>query len=88
MRLVLFTRRAFHNDTIVEAGESMLVADDVLLGAHMLDLTPDHVSEVPAFFAPPPPVSDEERARRTEEAIARAEASRAAAEAESSTATG
>lgn len=38
MRLVKFLRRGFHNHSIVEAGETMLIDEKTVLGDHMLDV--------------------------------------------------
>ncbi len=91
MRMVRFIARAFFEGRIVEPGEELPVADDVLLGAHMVDLTPG--AEQPRFtprvvsvfradlaHGPGTTVlsSDEIRAKATEEAMTRAEATRQA----------
>lgn len=46
MRLCRFTARAFFDGRIVEAGEEMLIPDDALLGAHMIDVA---VGTAPVF---------------------------------------
>lgn len=97
MRLVRFLKRAFHAGNIVEPGTEMLIEDDVGLGAHMLDLSePAAPRYIPRIVLPTPPVTsledtvrailspDEVRAKATEEAIARADAERAAEETKTS----
>lgn len=91
MRLIRFTARAYFNGGIVEPGAELMVADDVVLGAHMVDLTPGAeqplftprvVSVFRADLAQGPGSSvtspEEVRAAATEEAMARAEATRQA----------
>jgi hypothetical protein len=93
MRLVRFLARGYHDGQIIEPGTELMIADDVGLGAHMLDLTPNATQ--PTFgerlisvfrselaHAPnqalPVPSPEEARAKATEEAIARADRTREA----------
>lgn len=103
MRLIRFLARSYFDDRIVEPGEELLVADDVVLGSHMHDLSntgpnPGFAPRVVPVFRselahspapsnvvtwPTPPAApglspDELRVKATEEAIARAEATRQA----------
>lgn len=97
MKLVRFLKRAFYADNIVEPGTEILVDDAVVLGAHMLDLSePAAPRPIPRIVLPTPPMTsledtvrailspDEARTKATEEAIARADAERAAEETKTS----
>ncbi|HXC80150.1 MAG TPA: hypothetical protein VNU19_24225 [Candidatus Acidoferrum sp.] len=83
--LVRFLSRGFHNGSIVEPGDVITVDDNTRLGQHMvrLDGDNDHIVDAQPFagafradlaYSPDPA---ELRAQLTEEAIRRAEATRA-----------
>lgn len=51
MRLFRFTKRAFHDGRLIEPGEEVLCRDDVIPGAHMIDVA----TGVPGYAPPLPP---------------------------------
>ncbi len=87
MRLVRFLKRSIHNDTVIEAGDQALLADDVVMAPHMVDLgeapsTPRPVLVSSNDAASPAP-EWQRRVKATEEAMRRAVTERQAERASS-----
>lgn len=49
MKLYRFTKRAYMADRVVEAGDEVLLPDDTVPGAHMIDVAAEFAGTVPGY---------------------------------------
>jgi hypothetical protein len=53
MKLVQFLQRSYHDDRIIEAGDTALVSDETVLGEHMVAVVPTEPEPEPVPMARP-----------------------------------
>ena len=55
MKLYRFLKAAFHDNRMVQPGEEVLCSDDIIPGAHMVDVAAEAAAQAAGTPYPPPP---------------------------------